>query len=339
MKSKSSFINNFFAGRGPLLISLMIVTLVITYLVMPGAFTRGNAQQILNNLCFMCVFGVGVPVLLMGGGFDFAASAHSTCSTLIFLLVMQKSPDMPWIVAAIAAILFGAFAGGVNAFLAHGLKLMPFIATIGMSSVWGGIAKWATRGNYVAINNAGFNKLTSSLIGNTPIPWLILFVIALVIVYSLMLKYTKFGRSITMVGGNPEAARLAGINPDKIKCILYINNGMLAAVGGLIWSSQQRMYNPTGLTSLAPEMTSLTAAILGGISFMGGSGSLGGAFCGVVLISLLGYALQAMMLPTWVTTLVNGMLLVLALTIDSLTRRKGRQKMASSRMIMPGMSR
>ena len=114
---------------------------------------------------------------------------------------------------------------------------------------------------------------------------------------------------------------------------------MLAAIGALIWSSQQRMYNPSGLTTLAPEMTSLTAAILGGISVMGGSGSLSGAFCGVVLISLLGYALQAMNLPTWVTTLVNGMLLVLALTIDGLTRRRGRQKMSSSRMVMPGMSR
>ena len=336
---KTKFLTKFFAGRVPLLLTLIVVTLIITAIVMPKAFNRGNAQQIMNNLCFACIFGIGVPMLLMGGGFDFAASAHSTVATLVFLRVLQSHPDMPWGVAAIAAILFGAFAGGVNAYLAHGLKLMPFIATIGMSNVWGGIAKWATKGNYVAINDPGFLKLTTARIGNTPIPVLLIFVIMLVVIYSLVLKYTKFGRSVAMVGGNPEAARLAGINPAKIKCILYINNGVLAAIGGLIWSSQQRMYNPSGLTTLAPEMTSLTAAILGGISFMGGSGSLGGAFCGVVLISLLGYALQAMNLPTWVTTLVNGMLLVLALTIDGLTRRKGRKKMASSRMLMPGMSR
>jgi len=336
---KSKFLTKFFAGRVPLLLTLIVVTLIITAIVMPKAFNRGNAQQIMNNLCFACIFGIGVPMLLMGGGFDFAASAHSTVATLVFLRVLQSNPDMPWGVAALAAILFGAFAGGVNAYLAHGLKLMPFIATIGMSNVWGGIAKWATKGNYVAINDPGFLKLTTARIGNTPIPVLLIFVIMLVVIYSLVLKYTKFGRSVAMVGGNPEAARLAGINPAKIKCILYINNGVLAAIGGLIWSSQQRMYNPSGLTTLAPEMTSLTAAILGGISFMGGSGSLGGAFCGVVLISLLGYALQAMNLPTWVTTLVNGMLLVLALTIDGLTRRKGRKKMASSRMLMPGMSR
>ena len=336
---KSKFLQKFFAGRVPLLLALMAITLIITAIVMPKAFNRGNAQQIMNNLCFACTFGIGVPVLLMGGGFDFAASAHATVSTLIFVRVLQSTPNMHWAVAVIAAILFGAFAGGVNAFLAHGLQLMPFIATIGMSSVWSGIASWATKGNYIPLTDPGFLGLTTARIGNTPIPWLLVFVIALVILYSLMLKYTRFGRSIAMVGGNPEAARLAGINPAKIKCMLYVNNGILAAIGGLIWSSQQRVYSPGGLTSLSPEMTSLTAAILGGISFMGGSGSLGGAFCGVVLMSLLSYALQAMNLPTWVTTLVNGMLLVIALTVDGLARRKGSKKMSSSRMLMPGMSR
>lgn len=336
MKKKSNLLNKFFSGRGPLLLGLILLTLIITYIVEPGAFTLGNAQQIMNNLCFLGIFGIGVPVLLMGGGFDFAASAHATCSTLIFLLVLQKLPGNLWWVAAIAAILFGAFAGGVNAYLAQGLHLMPFIATIAMSSIWGGIAKWATKGNYVAINNEGFGKITSTLIGDTPIPALLIFVLVLVVVYSLVLKYTKFGRAIAMVGGNPVSARLAGINPDKIKAILYVNNGVLAAIGGLIWSSQQRMYNPGGLTALTPEMTCLTAGILGGISFMGGSGSLGTAICGVVLISILSYALQAMMLPTWVTTLVNGMLLVIALTIDGLTRRKNGER-GAAKMLMPGM--
>ena len=334
MKNKNKFFRKFFSGRGPLLIGLILITLIITYLVEPGSYTLGNAQQIMNNLCFLLVFGIGVAVLLMGGGFDFACSGHATCSTLIFLLVLQSSENMPWWVAAIAAILFGAFAGGINAFFAQGLHLMPFIATIAMSNVWGGIAKWATKGNYVAINNEVFGKITSTLIGKTPIPALFIGVIALVVVYSLILKYTKFGRSIAMVGGNPVAARLAGLNADRIKSILYINTGVLAAVGGLIWSSQQRMYNPGGMTALAPEMTSLTAAILGGVSFMGGSGTLGGAMVGVFLISLLSYALQAMMLPTWVTTLVNGMLLVIALTIDGLTK-KGAQ--GGEKMLMPGM--
>ena len=334
MKNKSKFMSRFFSGRVPLLIGLILLTLIITYIVEPGSFNTGNAHQIMNNLCYLMIFGVGVAVLLMGGGFDFACSGHATVSTLIFLLILQSTESMPWWVAAIGALIFGAFAGGVNAFFAQGLHLMPFIATIAMSNVWGGIAKWATKGNYVAINNEGFSAITTLTVGNTPIPVLFIFVILVVVVYSLILKYSKFGRAIAMVGGNPVAARLAGLNPDRIKSILYINTGVLSAVGGLIWSSQQRMYNPEGMTALSPQMTSLTAAILGGVSFMGGSGTLGGAMVGVLLTTILSYALQAMMLPTWVTTLVNGMLLVIALTIDGLTKRG---KGGGEKMLMPGM--
>lgn len=325
------------SGKSALLIILILIVLVITYIETPDSFTKGNAQQILSNLCFLGMFGVGVALLLMGGGFDFATSAHATMSTLVFLKFLQWFPNLPWPVAGLAALCAGAIAGGVNAFLAQGLKLMPFIATIGMGSVWGGLSRWATRGNYVAINNPGFSKMSSACIGNTPIPWLFLFIIAVVIIYSVVLRWTRFGRSILMVGGNPAASRLAGLNPSKIKSLLYINNGVLAAIGGLIWSSQQKMYNPTGLTTLMPEMTSLTAAILGGVSFMGGSGSLGSAFLGIMLISILSYALQTMMLPLWFVTLVNGLLLVIALTIDSFATRKVRKSMAASGMVMPGM--
>lgn len=334
---KQSIIKRIINGKATLLIILILIVLLITYLRMPNAFTRGNAQQILSNLCFYGVFGVGVAMLLMGGGFDFATSAHSTISTLVFLKMLQWIPGIPWLVAAVIAVIAGALCGGVNAFLAQGMKLMPFIATIGMSSVWGGLARWATRGNYVAINDPGFSAVTAKCIGNTPIPWLFIFVIAVVIIYSIVMKWTRFGRSVLVVGGNPTAARLAGINPNKIKSMLYINNGILAAIGGLIWSSQQKMYNPTGLTSLAPEMTSLTAAMLGGVSFMGGSGSLGSAFVGITLISTLSYALQTMLLPLWFTTLVNGLLLVIALTIDSFASKKIRKSMATAGMLMPGM--
>ncbi|NLM84332.1 MAG: ABC transporter permease [Clostridiales bacterium] len=334
---KQSIIRKIINGKATLLIILILIVLLITYIRMPNSFTKGNAQQILSNLCFYGMFGVGVAMLLMGGGFDFATSAHATISTLVFYKILQWIPGIPWGIAAIISIIAGALCGGVNAFLSQGIKLMPFIATIGMSSVWSGLAQWATRGQFKSINNPGFSAITAKCIGKTPIPWLFLFVIAVVVAYSVVLKWTRFGRSVLVCGGNPAAARLAGLNPDKIKSILYINNGILAAVGGLIWSSQQKMYNPTGLTSLMPEMTSLTAAMLGGVSFMGGSGTLGSAFMGIVLITTLSYALQTMQLPLWFTTLVNGLLLVIALTIDSFASKKIRKNMATAGIVMPGM--
>ena len=336
---KKSLFKKFVEGKSLLLIALILLVLAITYVVEPGSFTTGNAQQILSILCYLGVIGVGVACLLMCGGIDLATSAHATFAMLIFAQVLQWGPNLPWILAAIAAMFFGAIAGVINAFLAQGLRLMPFIATIGMSSVWSGLAKWYTRGNTIPIRNESFSNMSSTCIGNTPIPWLFIFVIVVVIVYSVVLKRTRFGRSVLMVGGNPSAARLAGLNPDKIKSLLFINNGVLAAVGALIWASQQKMFSPTGLTAGMPEITALTAAILGGVSFMGGSGSLGGAFFGVMLIQVLSYALQSMHLPLWFVTMVNGSLLLIALTIDAFASRKRMKGMGMSGMVMPGMSK
>ncbi len=336
---KKSLLKKFVEGRVFLLIVLIVIVFGITYIVEPGAYTMGNAQQIMSILCYLGIIAVGVSMLLMCGGIDFSTSAHATFGMLVFAQMMQWFPNMPWLIAALATLIFGAIAGVVNALFSEKLHLMPFIATIGMSSVWSGLAKWYTRGNSIPIRSQSFSDMSSACVGNTPIPWLFVFMVAVVIIYSVVLKRTRFGRSVLMVGGNPFAARLAGLNPSKVKSMLFINNGVLAAVGGLIWASQQKMFSPTGLTAAMPEMTALTAAILGGVSFMGGSGSLGGAFFGVVLIQVLSYALQSMHLPLWFVTLVNGSLLVIALTIDAITSRKRLTGSGASRMVMPGMSK
>ncbi len=334
---KKTFLSKLLSGKAFVIIVLILVVLAITFIFKPDAFTKGNALQVMNNLSYLGVLGAGVACLLMGGGIDFATSAHATVGMLLFAQLLEWYPDLPWPVAAAAALCFGALAGAINAFFAQGLRLMPFIATIGMQSVWNGLAKWYTRGGTIPIRNPSFMKLSATYIGDSPIPWLFIFMLAIVILNSVVLKRTKFGRSVLMVGGNPAASRLAGLNPSKVKSLLFINNGVLAAVAGLIWASQQKMGSPTGLTAGMPEMTALTAAILGGVSFMGGSGSLGGAFFGIALISVLSYALQAMQLPLWFVTLVNGSLLVIALTIDSFASKKLNKGMATSQMGMPGM--
>ncbi len=336
---KKSVLKKFLQSKSLFLIVLILIVLAITYIVEPGSFTKGNAQQIMSLLCYLGIIGVGVACLLMCGGIDLATSAHATFAMLVFAQILQWGPNLSWFVAALAAMVFGAIAGVINAFLAQGLRLMPFIATIGMSSIWNGLAKWYTRGNTIPIRNESFSKISSACIGNSPIPWMFVFVIAVVIIYSVVLKRTRFGRSILMVGGNPTAARLAGLNPDKIKSLLFVNNGVLATVGGLIWASQQKMFSPTGLTAGMPEITALTAAILGGVSFMGGSGSLGGTFFGVMLIQVLSYALQCMYLPLWFITMVNGSLLLIALTIDAFASKKRMKGAGMSGMAMPGMSR
>jgi len=334
----------FTQSKSFLLIVLTLIILAIVAIVEPGAYNKGNAAQLMATLSYTGVMLCGVAMLLMSGGFDFSTSAQATVAMLVFAELVRRFPSVPFPIFIVCALIFGVISGSINAFFADGLGLMPFICTIGMSSVWSGLAALYTRGSTIPIRNATFNSIAAQYVFGTPIPWTFVFALVLVLIYSGVVKYTRFGRSILMSGGNPTAARLAGLNPRKIQAMLFINNGVLAAVAGLIWASQQKMGSPAGFATAGADMTCLTASILGGVSFMGGAGALGGAFFGIILIQVLAYSLQVMGLPNWVITLINGSLLVIAISIDTFNVRRRMKKlglktasMGGPRMGMPGM--
>jgi ribose transport system permease protein len=326
-----------------LLIVLTLIVFAVVYIFEPGAYNTGNAAQLMATLSYTGVMLCGIAMLLMSGGFDFSTSAQASVAMLVFADLVRRFPSVPWPIFVLCALVFGVISGSINAFFANGLGLMPFICTIGMSSVWTGLAALYTRGSTIPIRNATFNSIAAKYVFGTPIPWTFVFALVLAFVYSTVVKYTRFGRSILMSGGNPTAARLAGLNPKRIQATLFINNGVLAALAGLIWASQQKMGSPTGLTTAAPDMSCLTASILGGVSFMGGSGALGGAFIGIILIQVLAYGLQVLGLPTWVITLINGSLLVIAISIDTFNMKRRMKKLGLKTgstgrgMGMPGM--
>jgi ribose transport system permease protein len=338
---KQSLLKRITASKSFLLLGLTVVVLIITYIVKPVSFNMGNTRQVLANLTYAGFFGIGVACLLISGNIDFSLAAQGTACMLIFGTFLAKFPSVPWGVWCLVAVVVALIMGGINAFFTNKLNLMSFIATIGMSSVWSGLGNWYTRTTPVTIRNNSFNGLASKYVFGSPIPWLFVLMLLFFVLYSLMLMRTKFGRSILMTGGNATAARLAGLKPKRISSILFLNASFLSAIGGLIWAAQQKMASPAGLVTAAPDMTGLTASILGGVAFAGGAGSLGGAFSGIVLIQVLAYCLQVMGLPTWIITFINGSLLVIALTIDTFGMKRRMKKlgikMSASGMVMPGV--
>ncbi|MDR1329103.1 MAG: ABC transporter permease [Oscillospiraceae bacterium] len=335
---KQSFIKKTIQSKPFLLLVITAAVLVLTAIVKPVAFSLANGRELLQRLSYSLVFLCGVSMLLISGGIDFGLSSMASAATVVFAQLVKLK--MPWGGAAVIALAFGAVAGLINAFLVNKLNMMSFIATIGMSSVWAGFAAWYTRGMQISVVSATFNKISKIYVGQL-VPLVFIIGAALVVIYSLVLKHTKFGRSILVIGGNQAAARLAGLKPKLVSSLLFVNASVLGVIGGLIFASQQKAGGPALLTTTAPEMTALTASILGGVAFSGGSGSLFGAFAGVILIQVLAYALQVM-IPTltWVQLFVNGMLLVVALTVDGITMQRRLRKLgiksSGGGMIMPG---
>jgi ribose/xylose/arabinose/galactoside ABC-type transport system permease subunit len=326
------------------LIAIAVVVILITLLVRPRTYNVSNLRQLMNVITVYAIFVCAAAPLLMCGGIDWAGSSIGTASMMVFAGAMQLLPSVPWPIMLIPLILTGAIIGAVNSFFIVRLNLIAFIATMAMSTVVSGFTIWSVKGVQIQITNKSFTGLSSTFLFGV-IPVFFIFALALVIFYNWMLTRTTFGRSIVMCGGNPVAARLAGLDPKKIQTLLYINSGVVAAVGGAVWAAQNRMATPAALITPMPHLTAFIGALLGGVSFFGGAGSLFGAFFGVALIQLLAYSMQSMGVSLWINGLINGSLLIIALTIDDVSRRLRMKKLGlksgsgGGDAVMPGMSR
>lgn len=322
---EESFVKRLMRHKSVNIIAVTIVVVIFFFVVNKNYLSTDNVRGILNAMSLSGTIGVGVACLLIGGGVDLAAGTEACFGGIMCALLLGTG--MPWPVAVLLTLLFGAFMGAINAFFVNVLGFASFIVTISMSSIYTGIINVITNVQNVPVGNQSFWNLGSIVIfGVLPMPFLIM--LALVIIYGFIMTYTGFGRSCYMCGGNPTAARLSGLNPKKTTTILYINNGMLAAVAGLVLASRMHAASPTAASSGA--LDAITAAVLGGVSFMGGAGGMGGLFIGLLLLNTFNAGLGTVNIPSYWQIVAQGVLLIIALWVDFLNK-KSREKMMKTK--------
>ena len=293
------------------LIVVLAAVICMFYVVNPAYLSTNNIRNIMNASSLTGLIAVGMGILLISGNVDLSAASVGMFSGVILAIVMRAG--LHWIPALVLALLFGAAAGYMNALLSFRIKIMPFIVTIAMASFWQGLGGFITNNQMIPIASAGLGKLGSyRVFGLLPLPFVIY--IAVAIVYGYILTSTNFGRKIYMCGGNPTAARLAGIDVRKINSILMVNCGALSALGGCILAARLRTVSCTAV--LGSDLDSITACCLGGIAFMGGEGSMLGALLGILLLSSFKNGLTIIGFPTYWQVVAGGALLVVALTVD-----------------------
>lgn len=293
-----------------LLVIIWLFIVVFFAILNPSFIRPQNILILLKSSTFTGLLGLGVGLLLISGEVDLSMGSVTVLSAVVVSFLL--SWGMPWLPAVLITLLFGVATGVIVAILVNGLAMMSFIATIGTSSIWTGVALVITRANPVKYKNDSFLTIGSTTFGNV-IPLLFVILLVLIIFYGLILSRTKFGRSVYMCGGNRNAARLAGINPKKIHNILFVNCGFISSLCGVLYASNFRRGDPVALTI---GLDAITAAVLGGISFTGGSGGTGGFFVGLMLLSFFNNGIVAVGLSSYWQTLAGGALLILALLVD-----------------------
>jgi ribose transport system permease protein len=308
-------IKHILKSKEMLLVLISIVIIVIFRLVNPNFLSAGSLSGIMQAMSITGILAVGIGTLLIGGSIDLSGSQVCLFGGVICALMMKAG--VPWVIAVVITLIAGGVIGGINAFLISKLNMMAFIATIAVSNVLSGINLAITNAQNVPIPVESFwwgGKLVFKVF---PVPFIIMTL--LMIVYSFVLNKTQFGRNVYLVGGNMAAARLAGVNPKKVRTILYINSGVLAAFSGIVLASRMQSAAPQSQSDT--QLNALTAAILGGIAFTGGAGGMAGCFIGVMLFSFFNSGLNSLAIDAYWSLIASGCLLVIALTVDFFNER------------------
>ena len=322
-------------SSGLVLWVFIILIIIFFSFATEGFLTTGNALNILRQMSVLAVTAFGATFIIVSGGIDLSVgSVAALCGVVsamackIFLF--PGGTELSWV----AGLLLGAFWGLITGQIIVRLKIPPIITTLGIMTVARGIAYVLTGGVSLTGVPESFQGLGRGYVipGILSIPVVIMFVVFAV--FWVLINKTPIGMYVYAIGGNEEAARLAGIPVKKVKTLVYIIGGATAALAGVTLSSRLGSGQASGTQGL--EMDVITAVVLGGASITGGEGSLFGTIAGVLIISLLGNGMILMNVDPFFQLIVKGIALLLAVGFD--TFRKQQVKKAKSSELVEARS-
>lgn len=305
-----------------LLFALVLVVLVFS-MINKNYFTTTTMVNILTAAALIGLVAIAHTYLIIEGQNDL--SPGSLCAFSGVLAALLTSKGVPFIAVLLITMVVGGVVGICNALMINKLKLEAFIATLVTQSIMRGFAYIICDGKSVGITDATFIWVGKTrLLG---LPFSVWLMIIAFIIGGVVLARTRFGRSVYAVGGNAQAARLAGMNPERIVTTSFVLMGLLCAVGGVIYVARLQSGQPAANVGL--EFDAITAVILGGVSFSGGVGNMLGTFIGVILIQSFNTGLNMAGIPNanfW-QYVGKGALLLIALAADYVRATNNNKRM------------
>lgn len=301
---------------------LVLVVLVFYFSIANGDFlSTYNIENFLQQIPPVGILTVAYAMILICGYVDLSIGYVGMAAGMVGLYASNSGLPAPLVI--ILSLLVGAALGTMNALLIKKFDLPSFILTLGTSYVIKGILGFFTDEQFIGSEQEWFNKLAKTPIGTDMIKSNALIFIVVIIIFVFVMKNTRLGRHTYAVGSNQEAARLSGINTDLHVIKIFVIEGMLAAVAGLLIVS-----NLTGGASKDAnglDLFAMAAAIMGGTSFSGGIGTIGGAVAGILTLQIFKNGLTLMGVNSFLQDTVTGLVIILAIIVDYLKRRASRQ--------------
>jgi ribose transport system permease protein len=309
--------------RGGVLIGLLFVCLLFGAIIGPQFFRPANLELMARQTAIVGAAALGMTMVIAAGGIDLSVGSIIALSTVVIALLLRS--DVSPAVAALGGVGAAVLCGAVNGLLITGLRVVPFIVTLGTMLVVRGVAKGLAGEVRLEAPVSWLNDLLRT-VGDQQwilVPMGIWLLLALALMMAGVLRYTRFGRHVIAIGSNERMARLCGVPVERRKIAVYTIAAAFAGVAGVLQFAKLAVGDPTVAVGL--ELDVIAAVIIGGGSLAGGRGTVAGTLLGAMIMTVIQIGCSQQGLPNWVQQIVTGGIIVAAVGLD-----RWRQRSSSS---------
>ena len=313
-----------FMEKYGVLVFLVLLILIFTAYNLRFLSPR-NITNILTEVSIYGIVGVGMTYVILTGGIDLAVGSLLAFAAMCGAYVVRALGGefvMSWFVALFVATLVGTAVGYIHGKVITKFNVPPFIVTLGGMTVWRGATLILNDGAPISGFDAGYRWWGRGAILGIPVPVLVFFLVALA--GYVVLRYTRYGRQVYAVGGNPEAARLSGLSVSFVVCSVYVVTGFLTGLAGFLLSA--RLGSAEAIAGVGYELRVIASVVIGGTSLFGGMGGVGGTVIGALLIGVLINGLVIMNVSAYYQQVIIGTIIVLAVGFDTFAKSRGGRK-------------
>lgn len=297
------------------LILLVLIPIVLSFLS-PSFLTVPNLLNIATQNAPLAIIAVAGTFVIISGNFDLSVAAIYAVGSVAAAYVAVSTGNV--VVALLAPLAIGVVLGLVNGLVVAKMRIHSFLATLATSMIYGSFAVLITGGSLVTVATKGFSTLgRDRTLGLFNAVWVLIIVI---IIGTILLNRTRFGRYVFAVGGNPSAAELSGLSVDRIRIAVFTLSGLAAGIAAAIGVSRISSGQPLAGSGL--ELQAIAAIVLGGTSINGGIGAVWRSIAGVFLIALIGNGFDLMNFNPQTKNLVTGAIILVAVAIGVIGRRR-----------------
>ena len=313
--SKPSVGKKLLRDQRVLLAIVIAIIIVVISVINPNFISLGNIVAIFQQICVLGILTMAMSILLISGGIDLSIGNIMVVCGVVMYVVLNNG--MPVAVAVLAGLITGMACGLLNGAIIAKSKCIPLVITLGTSKMFYGIALTVSGGRIMNFGGA-FNGLKTKVL-EVFSPMLLVLLVMVLLAY-VMMSYTKFGRRVVALGGNEKNAFLSGINVTRYKMAVYAISGLFCAVASIVFVA--RIDSITSNAGTNYETNALAAAIIGGVTFDGGKGTIGGAFLGCLLMGVISNAMNILGVDTNVQTIITGVIIVGAVVLSNINNIK-----------------